>query len=132
VVSARRWRKIANDRIRPLHQTMARWETLYLVAFSGTGLTQTELARLISVEGPTMVRMLDQLGNEGLISRYQSASDGRVTTNEITEKGMTAVRDIMQVTNHLRAEVFADIDTDKLDVCLEVLAQVLHRLDDLR
>src|SRR5688500_2529533 len=32
VVAARRWRKLANDRLKPLHQTMARWETLYLVA----------------------------------------------------------------------------------------------------
>ena len=132
VVAARRWRKIANDRIRPLRQTMSRWETLFLVAFSEDGLTQTELARLISVQGPTMVRMLDQLSGEGLINRYQSASDARVTTNEITPAGMAAVREIMDTTNQLRAEVLEGIDPEKLDICLEVLGQVLRRLNEMR
>src|SRR5665213_2112122 len=69
VVAGRRWRKLANDRIRPIGHTMARWETLFLVAFSDHALTQGELARLISGEGPTLVRMLDVLAKEGLIER---------------------------------------------------------------
>ena len=51
VVAARRWRKIANDRIRPLRQTMSRWETLFLVAFSEDGLTLAQaLERLPGID----------------------------------------------------------------------------------
>src|ERR1700744_4593129 len=32
VGAGRRWRKLANERIRPTGHTMARWETLFLVA----------------------------------------------------------------------------------------------------
>src|ERR1700751_2596966 len=67
VVAGRRWRKLANERIRPTGHTMARWETLFLVAFSDHALTQGELARLLNVEGPTLVRMLDVLQKENLI-----------------------------------------------------------------
>src|SRR3954453_10810747 len=49
VVAGRRWRKLANERIRPTGHTMARWETLFLVAFSDHALTQGELARLLNV-----------------------------------------------------------------------------------
>ncbi|MEH3107707.1 MAG: MarR family transcriptional regulator [Sphingomonas fennica] len=131
VVAARRWRKLANERVKAIGQTMARWETLFLVAFTGNDLTQSELARLISVEGPTMVRMLDVLARDGLIERHQSSTDRRVTVNRITEKGTAVIGEMMEITNALRAEVIRDIDPDELAVCVSVLNKILKRLDEL-
>lgn len=132
VVAGRRWRKLANDRIRASGQTMARWETLFLVAFSDHALTQGELARLISVEGPTLVRMLDILDKEGLIERRQSQIDRRVTVNAITAAGRRAIDEIMGVTNALRAEVLQGIDPAELKTTLKVLTQVIARIDGMR
>jgi MarR family transcriptional regulator for hemolysin len=131
VVAARRWRKLANDRIKPLGQTMARWETLYLVAYSDAELNQTELARLIGVEGPTMIRMLDSLAREGLIERQQSHQDLRVTINRITDKGRQVITEIMGVTNSLRREVLEGVDLENLRVANRVLSGILHRLEQL-
>ena len=132
VVAGRRWRKLANERIRPTGHTMARWETLFLVAFSDHALTQGELARLLNVEGPTLVRMLDVLSKEGLIERRQSEIDRRVTTNAITAQGRQAIDDIMSVTNALRAEVLQGIDHGELRVMMKVLAQIIERIDGMR
>ena len=132
VVAARRWRKIANDRIKSAGQTMARWETLFLVAFSGEDLTQGELARLIGVEGPTMVRMLDLLAQDGLIERRQSDTDRRVTINRITPQGMDVIDKIMGITNDARAEMLQDIDPTQLATCIDVLTQILRRIDQMR
>jgi MarR family transcriptional regulator for hemolysin len=132
VVAARRWRKIANDRIKSRGQTMARWETLYLVAFSGDELTQSELARLLGVEGPTMVHMLNALAEDGLIERRQSSADRRVTVNSITPSGMQVIRDIMGVTNALRREVLKPIEPGKLSVTLETLSLILRQLEEMR
>jgi MarR family transcriptional regulator for hemolysin len=132
VVAGRRWRKLAHERSRPTGHTMARWETLFLVAFSDHALTQGELARLLNVEGPTLVRMLDVLNKEGLIERKQSEIDRRVTTNAITGKGRQAIDDIMGVTNALRTEVLKGIDPDELTTCLKVLDQIIERIDALR
>ena len=132
VVAGRSWRKVANERIKNLGQTMARWETLFLVAYSDDELTQGELARLISVEGPTMVRMLDVLAKDGLIERRQSKTDRRVTTNRITPKGKRVIKEIMHITNQLRADLLSGIDPDELAVCVRVLSQILIRLDEMR
>jgi len=132
VVAARRWRKLANERVKTVGQSMARWETLFLVAFSDDELTQSELARLISVEGPTMVRMLDLLAKEGLIERRQSASDRRVTINRITPAGLAVIEQVMGVTNGLRREVLSGIDPRRLAVCVDVLNEILGRLDAMR
>jgi DNA-binding MarR family transcriptional regulator len=132
VVAGRRWRKVANDRVKAVGQTMARWETLFLVAFSGEELTQGELARLISVEGPTMVRMLDALAQDGLIERRQSETDRRVTVNTITTKGHKVIRDVMAITNALRMDLLKDVDPEKLAITIETLGLILSRLDEMR
>lgn len=131
VVVARRWRKLANDRIKNIGQNMARWETLYLMACSDEELTQGELARVVGVKGPTMVHMLNSLERDGLIERHQGVQDKRITHNRITPKGEQATRDIMAITNNLRAEVLRDIDPAKLEIAVEVLEAIHAKLDDL-
>ena len=131
VVAARRWRKLANDRIKAIGQSMARWETLYLLAASEQELSQGELAWVVGVKGPSMVAMLNGLELDGLIERHQSSADRRVTHNRITEKWRQATRDIMAITNELRGEMLRDIDPAKLAVTIEVLESIHARLDEL-
>ena len=131
VVAARRWRKIANDRLKHLEQTMAQWETLYLVAYSGEELNQSQLSRLLGVHGPTMLRMLDSLARRGLIERQQSHHDLRVTINRITPQGQEVIRNIMGITNALRREALGNIDADELRTTGKVLAHMLRRLEAL-
>lgn len=131
IVAARRWRKVANDRLKPLEQTMAQWETLYLVAYSGEELNQSQLSRLLGVHGPTMLRMLDVLARRGLIERQQSHHDLRATINRITPPGREAIRSIMGLTNELRREMLAGIDAEDLRTTAKVLSQMLRTLDRL-
>jgi MarR family transcriptional regulator for hemolysin len=131
VTTARRWRKLANERVSVIGQTMARWETLFLVAFSDYGLTQGELARLISVEGPTVVRMLDLLAKKGMIVRRQSATDRRVTTNRITAKGMREISNIMAITDELREKIMGNVEPQRLSVCIDVLHEILRNISAL-
>jgi len=130
VVAARRWRKLANDRVRSVNQNMARWETLYLLACAEEELNQGELAKVVGVKGPSMVHMLDSLAREGLIERHQSDVDRRVTHNRITPRGRDVTREIMAITNDLRAELLREIDPAKLAITLEVLESIHARLDE--
>jgi DNA-binding MarR family transcriptional regulator len=129
VVAARRWRKVANDRLKPLEHTMAQWETLYLVAYSGEELNQSQLSQLLGVHGPTMLRMLDSLARRGLIERQQSHEDLRVTINRITPAGRAVITRIMRLTNEMRRDVLGDIDPADLRTAVKVLAQMLRTLD---
>jgi DNA-binding MarR family transcriptional regulator len=129
VVAARRWRKVANDRLKPLEHTMAQWEALYLVAYSGEELNQSQLSQLLGVHGPTMLRMLDSLARRGLIERQQSHEDLRVTINRITPAGRAVITNIMRLTNEMRRDVLGDTDPEDLKTTVRVLAQILRRLD---
>jgi MarR family transcriptional regulator for hemolysin len=129
VVAARRWRKVANDRLKPLEQTMAQWETLYLVAYSGEELNQSQLSRLLGVHGPTMLRMLDSLARKGLIERQQSHEDLRVTINRITPAGRAAITSIMGLSNELRRDALGEVDPQELATAVKVQGQMLRALD---
>jgi len=131
VVAARRWRKVANDRLKPLEQTMVQWETLYLVAYSGEELNQSQLSRLLGVHGPTMLRMLDSLARKGLIERQQSHEDLRVTINRITPRGRAVISRIMRLSNELRREVLSDVDESELRTAVKVMGQMLRTLDKI-
>jgi DNA-binding MarR family transcriptional regulator len=131
VVAARRWRKVANDRLKPLEQTMAQWETLYLVAYSGEELNQSQLSRLLGVHGPTMLRMLDSLARRGLIERQQSHEDLRVTINRITPRGRTVISRIMRLSNELRREVLSNVDEHELRIAVKVMGQMLRTLETI-
>jgi len=132
VVAGREWRKLCNDKLRDIGQTQARWETLFLVSFSGNDAPQSELARLIGIEGPTLVRMLDVLEQDGLIRRRQSEADRRVTLNSLTEKGEAAIEEIKQITNALRREVLDDLPSEELAIAQRVLSRIIGKLVDLR
>lgn len=129
VVAARRWRKVANDRLKPLEHTMVQWETLYLVAYSGEELNQSQLSQVLGVHGPTMVRMLDSLARRGLIERQQSHHDLRVTINRITPAGRAVITKIMGLTNEMRRDVLGNIPPQDLRTAVKVLGQMLRTLD---
>ena len=71
----RRWRKMLDERLKDLGVTQARWSTMVYLEKGGEGLTQRELASLMAIENPTLVRLLDSLEQQGLIERRPCPHD---------------------------------------------------------
>ena len=73
----RRWRKMLDERLKDLGVTQARWSTMVYLEKGGEGLTQRELASLMAIENPTLVRLLDSLEQQNLIERRPCPNDRR-------------------------------------------------------
>lgn len=131
VLAARKWRKLANDRLREINQSQARWETLLMLSFSERDVLQSEMARRLSIEGPTLVRMLETLAEEGFIERRQNPQDRRVKINTLTPKGHAAVRDIKRITDALRFEALHDISLEDMATTRRVLSAFMDRIEAL-
>lgn len=131
VVASRRWRRLANERVKHLGQNMARLEILYLVGFSGLELNQGQLAQLVSVRGPTLIHLLNALAEEGLLERHQSAKDRRVTVNQITPLGLDKLKSMMAELVVLRSEVYNSIPKRDVQITLRTMDRILNRLDEL-
>jgi DNA-binding MarR family transcriptional regulator len=62
------------------------WAVL-LVLWARDGVSQAELSRVVAIEPPTMVRTIDRMARDGLVTRTPDPDDGRLTRIHLTERG---------------------------------------------
>lgn len=86
----------------------------------GDGVRQGVLADAMDVEGPSLVRVLDQLVAAGLIERREDALDRRAKTLHLTPEGRALCQRVEAMLIGLRRRVFAGIDEADLHACLRV------------
>jgi MarR family transcriptional regulator for hemolysin len=125
---ARRWRLRLDRRLQAFGLTEARWLTLLQLARGGGGLVQKELAARVGVEGPTLVRTLDRLEQEGLVVRHEAVQDRRAKTVHLTDKATPTLRLIEDTATEVRAELLAGVTDAELDACKGVLERIAGNL----
>jgi MarR family transcriptional regulator for hemolysin len=85
---------------------------------------QRELADALEIEHPSVVRLLDGLEKQELIRRVPVEGDRRAKRIELTTEGQEQVRELQDVTHHIRAELLEKIDRQSLENALFVLQEV--------
>jgi MarR family transcriptional regulator for hemolysin len=126
---ARRYRTRLNEHLRGIGQTQARWDALFWISVSEEGATQSELAERIGVEGPTLVRMLNRLEQEGVVERQCAKGDRRAKTIRMKPAAERALAQIAELSGPFRDELLEDVADEELRTCLRVLAKVMARLE---
>lgn len=129
--TARNWRNKLDQRLKPLGLSQAKWRVLLYLAKDGDGLMQKELAERLSVEGPTVVRLLDRMSADGWVQRRESPSDRRAKTVHMTAKARRTVERIEAMARQLRGELFADIPRTELLACLDVLKRIKQKAENV-
>ena len=77
--------------IRPAGVGIGQWAVLMFL-WARDGMSQAELSRLVAIEPPTMVRTVDRMVRDGLVTRTPDPKDGRAVLIHLTERGL-ALRD---------------------------------------
>lgn len=90
------------------------------------GVSQSELADRVGVEGPTLVRHLDRMCAEGLVTRVRDENDRRVTHIELTDEGIARQAELARVAAGLDRQLRRLFTAEDL----AVLDRVLIRLSD--
>ena len=129
--TARLWRTKLNERLRPLGLSQARWMVLLHLSRRGDGIVQKELAEWIGIEGPTLVRLLDRMMEDGWIERRESEFDRRAKTVHLTKRAQKVISQINKVAAQLRIELLAKVDNADLEICMRVLQQIKHTAETL-
>lgn len=87
---------------------------MHLSRMGGESL-QKELAFIVGVEGPTLVRVLDGLERLGLVQRLGVEGDKRARLIRLTPKADSVINDIMRIGIKLRGEALAGISDEDLE-----------------
>lgn len=126
-----RWRTRWDAALRDSGQTLGRARALMILSQEGGGVLQRELASHLSIEHPTLVRLLDSLEAQGLIRREPVPGHARANRIALTEVARPVVEEVEAVSEALRRRVLDGIPRDDLETALRVLNTVAERLENL-
>jgi MarR family transcriptional regulator for hemolysin len=120
-----------NQRLRPIGASSAALGALYYLFESDEGLVQRELAERIGIEGPTLVRLLDNMERDGWVVRVPSATDRRQKVIKVTPKAHAAFAAMDEIARELNRQVVSVATPAELAVTSEVLRKLTRQLEAL-
>lgn len=126
---ARRLRQAVDAELGVFGLTEATWRPLAYVGRLGGGVRQKELATALSIEGPSLVRLLDNLERRGLIERREDETDRRARGIYLTRAGRDLAVRVAKIGTEIQARLLASVPPADLEVCQRVLADVEQALD---
>lgn len=119
--AGRQWRRTAERELEAFGISEACAAPLLWTGRLGGGVRQVTLAAYVGIEGPSLVRLLDQLAACDLIERRDDPTDRRAKTIWLTAAGEALATRIEDVLTTVRAEVLAGFSRQDLEAALRVL-----------
>ena len=123
----RKLRALVDERARDMGLTLARARLLMELA-KRDGPIQSDLAGLLDIEQPTLVRLLDGLERNGMIERRAVEGDRRARRVFLTEAARAQAQDILDFLAELRAGILQGIERDELEAALDVLRRTSRNI----
>jgi MarR family transcriptional regulator for hemolysin len=121
VVAARKWRRTSHGVLAAFNVSEACATPLLIASRLGSAVRQVTLADHIGIEGPSLVRLLDQLCAAGLMRREEDPDDRRAKTVALTDEGRAVTAKMEEELVALRAHALKDVSRSDLEAALRVL-----------
>ena len=127
--AARQWRRAADLRLSPYALTEATWLPLIRIARAPTPPRQKDLAESMSLDGSSVVRLLDNLEAAGLIQRKEG-EDRRAKIITLTPRGKAIADKVETVARRIRSDALAGLSDRDIETTVRVLQHVSRVLDE--
>lgn len=125
--TARLWRHRIDERLKPMGLSQAKWRALLHLSLT-EGISQRQLSERLSIEGPTLVRLLDRLARDGYVERRDAAGDRRCKQVHLTRKSHRVIRDIREAVDEVRSELLSQIPAADLRKGTALLRRIRDNL----
>lgn len=128
--TGRQWRRAVDQALRSHGISEATGSPLLWIGRLGGGVRQVVLAQHVGIEGPSLVRLLDQLESLGLVVRKDDPTDRRAKGLWLTAEGEELAARMEDVLDKLRCKILAHVNKDDLDAAVRVL-QAFEEIGDV-
>ena len=125
--TGRQWRRAVDLALSAHGISEASAAPLLWIGRLGDGVRQVVLANQVGIEGPSLVRLLDQLESLGLVVRRDDPIDRRAKGLWLTEEGRKLAMLMEDVIDNLRGRILANVD----QADIEAAVRVLHAFDNI-
>ncbi|GGB02796.1 transcriptional regulator [Brucella endophytica] len=122
--TTRGWRKAFDAAMAEHGLSDATALPLMVLLRHGDRIPQGVLAERVGIEGPTIVRVIDELEKEGLIRRLADDADRRIKLVQLTEGGRITATKVEKIAARLRTSLLGDLDPDAVDTAMDVLRRL--------
>ncbi|WP_186117338.1 MarR family winged helix-turn-helix transcriptional regulator [Burkholderia gladioli] len=126
VTAARKWRRTSDSLLTAYNVSEACATPLLIAGRLGEAVRQVTLAEHVGIEGPSLVRLLDQLCAAGLARRDEDPADRRAKTVTLTDEGRAVTAKMEEDLRVLRSRVLKSVSRADLEATL----RVLHAFND--
>ncbi|GHH59315.1 MULTISPECIES: MarR family winged helix-turn-helix transcriptional regulator [Gammaproteobacteria] len=120
LLASRQWQRLVDAALEPFGISGACTAPLLLIGRSGGGIRQVALAQKLGMEGPSLVRLLDRLGEQGLVRRECDAHDRRANQLWLTEAGQALVGQLEARLVELRRDVLGTLSPAEVEAVLKL------------
>jgi len=121
---ARLWRKLADEALDGQGLSAATAWVLTQLGRLGDGARLTDLAEATEIAAPSLVRLLDQLIEQGLVTRTPDDHDRRTKRLALTERARPIVAESERSLAALRRRILGGFDTETLAATAAVLDKI--------
>ena len=118
-----------NEELADLGITFRQWEVLVWLSLVGET-SQSELARRMRIEAPTLVGVLDRMTRDGWIRRIPDPRDRRKKLVQCTEQVEPVWAEMTACARRVRAKAIRGIDEATLSTIRDALATMRRNLAD--
>jgi MarR family transcriptional regulator for hemolysin len=126
--AARQWRRAVDRNLQPFGLTEATWLPLIYIARAPVPMRQKDLAAALTLDGSSVVRLLDALETSGLIERREGDPDRRAKTIALTARGLSIIQQVEAVSREVRNATLIGLSDDDLRTATRVLELVCQNL----
>lgn len=126
--TARLWRREVDRELQPFGLTEATWLPLLRLARAAEPMRQKDLAASLSLDGSSVVRLIDALEAAGLVERHESEEDRRAKAIVLTKAGQRTVEQVEAVSAEVRNRLLADIPQADLEAAARTLERINRTL----
>ena len=130
VESSRLLRNYIDHRAKARGTTRAQWIVLFRLR-EQEGLSQVDLADVLELQPISLVRLLDRLGEHGLLERRHDPKDRRANRLFLTAKGRQLVDDLDSLRDAIATDVLHDVPDKAVQTSLDTLREVKERIKAL-
>jgi MarR family transcriptional regulator for hemolysin len=116
--------------VRKRGMTLARARVFFALA-KKDGINQRELAELLELETPTLVRILDAMQAQKFIERRAVESDRRAKQIHTTESGKAIASEIDELATRVRADILEGISDADRATALKVIRTMAANLPNI-
>jgi len=125
VLLHRLYRRDLDEALKDYGLTEASALPLQYLAHMGDDCRQGALAEAMNIEGPTLVRVIDQLVSAGFVERLDHKDDKRAKIVRLTESGAALNATMRQRLDIVRDALFEGIPDDDVEAATATLKRII-------